>query len=189
MLSIANFSLKNRKAVIVAGASLFSALVTIVEYLSLAIPGLRIPFPWLPQLNLKFDMAEIPVVLSFFVYDFPVGLLTSAIVPLTIIARGTTNPIGAFLKGVAVLSTILGLAPLWKRSKFLSGALGTISRVILMSIVNLITLQALYGYSLETTLFFLPLIALFNAIHSILTIGGAYVIYEALLSRLPRFHK
>jgi len=185
-LSITNVSLKRRKALIVAGTSVFSALVAVVEYLSLAIPLLRIPFPWLPQLSLKFDMAEIPAALSFFVYGLPVGILTSAIVPLTIIARGTRNPIGAWLKGVAVLTTIVGLAPFWRRNRYLSGVLGTISRVFLMSIVNLVTLQLLYGYSLEVTLIFLPWIGVFNALHSVLTIGGAYIIYWGLILRLPR---
>lgn len=189
-MSTSSTVLKNRKAVIIAGASLFSALVAAVEYLSLAVPWLRIPFPLLPQLNLKFDMAEIPAALSFFVYGFPTGALTSAIVPLTIIARGTTNPIGAFLKGAAVLSTILGIAPLWNRNKYVSGALGIVSRVVLMSIVNLITLPTLYGYTLEAALLALPVIALFNAIHAVLTVGVAHIIYTAILSaRLPRLSK
>ena len=186
----ANTSLKNRKTITIAGASLFSALVAIVEYLSLAIPWLRISFPLLPQLHLKFDMAEIPAILSFFVYGFPVGILTSAIVPLTIIIRGTTNPIGAFMKGVAVLSTTLGLAPFWKKNKYISGALGTTTRVIIMTIINLITLQVLYGYSLETTLFFLPTLALFNATHGVLSIVVAYTIYVVLLlARLPKVNR
>ena len=187
-MSIPNTSLKNRKTTIIAGAAIFSALVAIVEYISLVIPVLRILFPIFPQLNLKFDMAEIPAALSFFVYGYPTGILTSAIVPLTIIARGTTNPIGAFLKGIAVLSTILGLAPLWKKNKYLSGTLGLISRVIVMSIVNMITMPILYGYSLEATLLILPALALFNAIHAVITIGVAYAFYKILLTRLPRFN-
>ena len=187
-MSIANTPLKNRKTAIIAGAAVFSALVAVVEYISLVIPVLRILFPIFPQLNLKFDMAEIPAALSFFVYGYPTGILTSAIVPLTIIARGTTNPIGAFLKGIAVLSTILGLAPLWRRSKYLSGALGMVLRVVIMSIVNMITLPILYGYTLEATLAVLPALALFNAVHAAITIGGAYAIYKILLTRLPRFN-
>lgn len=182
-------TLKNRKAIMIAGASLFSALVAAVEYLSLAIPILRIPFPLLPQLNLKFDMAEIPAVLAFFVYGFPAGSLTAAIVPLTIIVRGTTNPIGAVLKGVAVLSTTVGLAPFWKKSKPASGALGVLSRVALMTIVNWVSLQVLYGYSAGVTQSFLPVIALFNGVHAVLTIGIAYAIYIVLLcARIPRFN-
>ena len=185
-MSIINTPLKNKKTTIIAGAAIFSALVAIIEYISLAIPLLRIPFPLFP--TLKFDMAEIPAALSFFVYGYPTGILTSAILPLTIIARGTRDPIGAFLKGIAVLSTILGLAQLWERNKYLSGVLGTVSRVIFLSIVNLITLPTLYGYSLETTLFLLPTIALFNTAHAVITIGGAYAIYKILLGRLPKFN-
>jgi len=185
-LSTTHVPPKRQKSSLIAGTAVFSALVATVEYLSLAIPFLRIPFPWFPQLPLKFDMAEIPAVLSFFVYGLPVGILTSLIVPLTIIARGTTNPIGAWLKGLAVLATIVGLAPLWRRNRYLSGVLGTVSRVFLMSIVNLVTLPMLYGYSLEFTLISMPWIGIFNALHSVLTIGGSYIIYEALIIRLPR---
>lgn len=187
-MSTINTSLIKRKAVTVAGTAVFSALVAIVEYLSLVIPILRIPFPLMPELRLKFDMAEIPAVLSYFVYGLPVGILTSIIVPLIIIARGTTNPIGAWLKGLAILTTVIGLAPFWKRNKYLSGAFGTISRVVLMSIVNLVSLPILYGYSLEVTLLFLPWIGFFNLLHALLTIGGSSIIYSALMTRLPRRH-
>lgn len=182
-----NASLRSRKALIVAGTAVFSALVAAVEYLSLVVPFLRIPFPFLPQLQLKFDMAEIPAALSFLVYGLPVGILTSIIVPLTIIARGTSNPIGAWLKGLAVLATILGLAPLWRRNKYLAWALGTTSRVLIMSIANLITLPALYGIPIEAALIFTPWLGIFNASHSVLTIGGAYIIHRIIISRLPRF--
>ena len=186
----ASTSLKNRKTIIIAGAALFSALVAIVEYLSLAIPWLRISFPLLPQFNLKFDMAEVPAILSFFIYGFPTGVFTSAIVPLTIIIRGTANPLGAFLKGTAVLTTTVGLAPLWRKNKYISAILGTTSRVSIMTIINLVVLQLLYGYSLEATLFFLPAIALFNLIHGILTTVVAYTIYVVLLrSRMPEVNR
>jgi len=179
---------RKNKAITVAGAAIFSALVATVEYLSLVIPPLRIPFPFLPELQLKFDMAEIPAVLSFFVYGLPVGVLTSIIVPLTIIARGTSNFIGAWLKGLAVLATILGLAPLWRRNKYLAGALGTISRVLIMSISNLILLPTLYGIPLEATLIiYTPWLGIFNTLHSVLTIGVSYIIYRTIKFRLSQF--
>lgn len=186
-MSMGNASPKKRRTLLITGTAVFSALVATVEFLSLAIPLLRISFTLFPSLNLKFDMAEIPAALSFFVYGFPVGALTSLIVPLTIIARGTSNPIGAWLKGLAVLATIVGLAPFWRRNRYLSGALGTVSRVVIMSIVNFVALPILYGYSLAATLVVLPWIGLFNALHSILTIGVAYVIYYMLIRRLPKF--
>lgn len=170
------FTKQMTKSRVIAGTALFSALVAAVEYLSLAVPILRIPFAPLPYL--KFDMAEIPAALSYFVFGLPVGVATSLLVPLTIIARGTSNPIGAFIKGLAVLSTIVGFAPLVKRSKILAALTGIISRVLVMTVVNIV----MFG----TNPWVLLLTGVFNTVHTCLTIGGAYVLFEAITQRMPQ---
>lgn len=177
--------MQTKKSTLIAGTAVFSALVAIVEYLSVPFPVLRIPFPYLPYL--KFDLAEIPAALSFFVFGLPVGIATSFIVPLTIIARGTSNPLGAWIKGLAIFSTIIGFAPLAKKNKYLAGALGIGSRVIIMALVNAVILPMLFPnnprYNVE--LFIQLLIGVFNSVHAVLTIGGSYIIYKAILSRIP----
>jgi riboflavin transporter FmnP len=172
---------RGRRSLFIAGTAVFSALVAAVEYLSLAFPVLRISF--IPPLTyLKFDMAEIPAFLSFFVFGLPVGIATSLIVPLTIIARGTSNPLGAVVKGVAVLSTMLGFAPFAERNRWLAGALGLAFRVLVMGVINGLVLPLLLPqqYYAEYTVQLLS--ALFNALHAVLTIGGAYIIYWRLPS-------
>ena len=115
---------QDSKSIAIAGTAIFSALVAAIEYLSLAIPILRISF--LPLPYLKFDLAEIPAALSYFVFGLPVGVTTSLLVPLTIIARGTSNPLGAWIKGLAVLSTIIGFA-----SRFLTSDYPMSERIII----------------------------------------------------------
>ena len=170
------FTKQHTKSRLIAGTALFSALVAAVEYLSLAVPILRIPFPLNPIL--KFDMAEIPAALSYFVFGLPVGVATSLLVPLTIIARGTTNPVGAWIKGFAVLSTVVGFAPFAKRNKFLAAFTAIISRVLVMTLANI----AMFG----TDLWVLLLSGVFNLIHTVLTIGGATILFEAIVLRIPQ---
>ncbi|MEM2094232.1 MAG: hypothetical protein QXI32_02920 [Candidatus Bathyarchaeia archaeon] len=173
-------SVRARRSVLIAGTAVFSALVAAVEYLSLVFPILRISFP--PLTYLKFDMAEIPAFLSFLVFGLPVGVTTSLIVPLTIIARGTSNPLGAVIKGLAVLSTVLGYASFARRSKLISGLLGLASRVLAMAVVNGLLLPFLFPQQYYAELGVQLMSALFNAVHSVLTIGGAYIVYM----KLPR---
>jgi len=165
-----------RRSVLIAGTAVFSALVAAVEYLSLVFPILRIAF--VPPLTyLKFDMAEIPAFLSFFVYGLPVGTTTSLMVPLIIIVRGTTNPLGAVVKGLAVLSTIIGFAPLAQKNKWLAGAAGMTVRVLAMAAINGIVLPLLLPMQYSAELVVQAMSAVFNALHAVLTIGGAYIIY------------
>ncbi len=174
-----------RKSVLIAGTAVFSALVAAVEYLSLVFPILRVSF--VPPLTyLKFDMAEIPAFLSFFVYGLPVGTTTSLMVPLIIIARGTTNPLGAVIKGLAVLSTIVGFAPFAQKSKWLAGAAGMTVRVLAMAAINGIILPLLLPQQYSAELVVQALSAVFNALHAVLTIGGAYIIYWRMPGRITR---
>ena len=168
------FAKRSTKSRVIAGTALFSALVAAVEYLSLAVPILRIPFAPLPYL--KFDMAEIPAALSYFVFGLPVGVATSLLVPLTIIARGTSNPVGAWIKGLAVLSTIVGFAPFVNRNKFLATFTAIIVRILIMTIVNMV----LFG----TNLWVLLLTGIFNLIHTCLTIGVANILFKAIALRI-----
>lgn len=170
------FAKRNTKSRLIAGTALFSALVAAVEYLSLAVPILRIPFPLNPIL--KFDMAEIPAALSYFVFGLPVGVATSLLVPLTIIARGTSNPVGAWIKGFAVLSTIVGFAPLANRNKFLAAFTAMVLRILIMTLANIV----MFG----TEPLVLLLAGAFNLIHACLTIGGASILFEAIALRIPQ---
>ena len=174
---------RTRKSVLIAGTAVFSALVAAVEYLSLVLPILRISF--IPPLTyLKFDMAEIPAFLSFFVFGLPVGTTTSLMVPLIIIARGTSNPLGAVVKGLAVLSTMVGFAPFARRSRWLAGVSGLTVRVLAMGAINGLILPFLLPQQYSAELLIQAFSAVFNGLHAVLTIGGAYIVYWKMPGRV-----
>jgi len=172
-----------RKSVLIAGTAVFSALVAAVEYLSRVLPILR--FSFIPPVNyLMFDLAEIPAFLSFFVFGLPVGTMTSLMVPLIIIARGTRDPLGAVIKGLAVFSTMVGFAPLARRSRWLAGVSGLAVRVLAMGAINGLILPILLPQQYNAELLVQALSAVFNGLHAVLTIGGAYIIYWKMPKRI-----
>jgi hypothetical protein len=74
---------KNR-TVELTGTAILAALVIIFDY-SLKYSGLKIPFPWYP--NLKFDFTGIPIALSLFLYGFSSSIFTSFVAGVGIVAR------------------------------------------------------------------------------------------------------
>jgi len=120
--------------------------------------------------------------------------MTSIIAGVGIIFR-SGNIISAFMKVVAELSTVIGIhlgrtivkGRNEKKIKFVSWSIGMVSRVIVMSIVNLYILPNVYNLPFEVTFGLLPLIGIFNVVQGIITIGLGYFLFEAVKSRLPQW--
>jgi hypothetical protein len=95
------------------------------------------------------------------------------------------------MKVAAELSTVigihLGLQLIDSKSKYLSWVTGLISRILVMTIVNLYFLPNVYRVPLEATIGLLPLIGVFNAIQGTITIGLSYFLFEAIKTRFPRW--
>lgn len=114
---------------------------------------LSFPFPLLPYL--RFDLAELPVVLAFFLFG-PVPSIVSAIIYWLILNLvGSFVPVGPAMKLFAVASMILGM---WVGVKFyrrliglekvglllaLSILLGLVVRVVVMTFANFVVLALL----------------------------------------------
>lgn len=175
---------KDNKAVRLTGTAILAALVIVFDY-ALKYSGLKIPFPWYPVL--KFDFTGVPIALSLFLYGFPSSVSTSLIAGLGILAR-SGDFISATIKVSAELSTALGLY-LGNRfgSRYVSWGAGVLSRVIVMSVVNLIVLPNVYRVPMEVAMGLLPLIALFNIIQGAITIGFGLFLFQAVKSRLPQW--
>ena len=180
---------KNRVTTL-TGTSILAALVIVFDY-ALKYSGLKIPFPWYP--NLKFDFTGVPIVLSLLMYGPTSALVTSAVAGLGIFAR-SGNLLSATLKSVAELSTVVGLYIGWivsKRTSLggsnlgVSSVVGVASRIIIMTVVNLYVLPNLYGVPLEATIGLLPFIAAFNAVQGALSIGLGLFLDRAVRRRLP----
>jgi riboflavin transporter len=172
------------------GTAILAALVIVFDY-ALKYSGLKIPFPWYP--NLKFDFTGIPIVMSLFMYGFPSAITTSIVAGLGIVVR-SGNIISASMKVFAELSTVVGMhlglnvLSKGKESKnYLSWGLGVASRVIIMSAVNIYVLPNVYHVPMEATIGLLPLIGVFNVIQGIVTIGFGHFLFGAVKTRLPHW--
>lgn len=174
---------QENKSVRLTGTAILAALVIVFDY-TLKYSGLKIPFPWYP--NLKFDFTGIPIALSLFLYGFPSSVMTSLVAGIGIFAR-SGNVISATMKLAAELATVLGLHLGDRFGKYISWGAGLASRIIVMSVVNLYVLPNVYRVPIEAAIGLLPLIGVFNLIQGAITIGLGQFLYEAVRSRLPRW--
>jgi len=176
---------RGNKSVRLTGTAILAAMVIVFDY-TLKYSGLKLPFPWYP--TLKFDFTGIPIALSLFLYGFPSSVTTSLVAGVGIVAR-SGNLISASLKVVAELSTVLGIyiGNTIGKSRYVFLVTGLVSRVLVMSLVNLYVLPNIYNVPMDAAIGLLPLIGVFNLIQGTITIGLGYSLFEAVRFRLPRW--
>ncbi|GEM_PF-366526 len=177
---------RKRRTLTIAGTSILGALVVVFDY-SLKFTGLKIPFPWAPFL--KFDITGIPIFLALALYGLPSGTATSAVAFFAIAAR-SGKFVDASQKMLAEFSSILGASIFLHRKgqcwKALSAVCSLATRIVIMSISNLVVLPTFYNIPVEAVVVsFLPLLAVFNAIQGSITFFGGYIVYTLLRIRLP----
>ena len=196
-----------RGSVLVAYTAIFAALAILLTF-----GHAEVPFPILPYL--KFDFAEIPVMLALFLGGFGVGFSASVIhwIVLTI-ARGWF--LGPLMKFLAVAPMVIGS---WLGIKLVKGRslwktltmallLGIIFRVIVCSITNVVVLLWVapdylkfsasllksIGFNIssemEAVTLTLWFTAIFNAIHVFLSSIVAYMVFKATVKILPSIPK
>ena len=176
-----------RKSVFIAGTALLGAVVAVLDW-TFKLAGLKIPFPLLPTI-LKFDALGIPMLLSYFLFGFLSGTITSLVSWLSISFR---DPFSGFMKFLAEFSTIAGVflvlrarRPTGKLWKALSMASGVFVRVIVMAIANYALLPLFTTTRIEVVLAWLPAISIFNGIQGMVSVFGGFLVYEAIILRLP----
>ena len=180
---------KQNNTLRLTGTAVLSAMVIVFDY-ALRYSGLKIPFPWYP--NLKFDFTGVPISLCLFLYGFPSSLMTSLVAGLGIVVR-SGNLVSASMKVAAELSTVLGLhlgGLIYRdgaESRVVSSGLGLICRILVMTVVNIYVLPNVYGLPFEAALGLLPLIAVFNVIQGSITIGLGYFLFKAIKTRLSQY--
>jgi riboflavin transporter FmnP len=175
-----------RKSVFVAGTALLGGVVVVLDL----VVRLKIPFPPLPYL--KLDVLGVPMLLSSFLFGFFSGSITSLVAWLTI---STRDWFSGFMKFAAEFSTMMGVyivlktkgpsSAWWKALAMISGVL---VRVIVMAVANIALLPVFYStlyktYDAVTVL--IPLISLFNAVQGAVSVFGGFLVYEAVVLRLP----
>jgi riboflavin transporter FmnP len=172
---------------ILAGTATLSSLVVILDY-ALKYSNLKIPFPLLPYL--KFDFTGIPVVISALLFGLFPGILTSAVAFVAILTR-SGDFIGSSMKGLAELSTILGMSTGFKLFGRLritgSVSIGLASRVLMMTIVNLVflytgllLLPSLYNDALLT---WVLIVGAFNLAQGAVSAVGGCLVFEMIRKR------
>jgi len=175
---------ERRRSIFIARVAILSALVVIFDY-TMKFSGWKIPFPWLPFL--RFDFTGIPIVLSFLLLGLTSGATTSAVAFIAILVR-SGKAVDALMKAMAEFSTVLGMAlglRFKKIGKPASYALGIVSRIFFTTLANLVVLPSYQGIPFELTVQLSPLLGAFNVLQGSLSILGGYVIYEALIRRIP----
>ena len=174
----------------IAAIAIFTALSV-----ALVLSPLKFPAPYAPFL--KYQIWEIPIVAAFLLYGPLVGVTTSIINTIILLAVYPGDlPTGPLYNLTAVLSMLLGIYIIHrfaaerfsKRQETIltafSTVLGSIARVGVMSIVNWVFLRYPYpvGYSLpiEAIKSMLPVIGLFNATLALYTIPLGYFVSRAV---------
>jgi riboflavin transporter FmnP len=173
-----------------ARTAILSALVVVFDY-TLKFSGLKIPFP-VPGLQfLKFDFTGIPIVLSLLLIGPGSATVTSVVAFLAILVR-SGDVLSAFMKAIAEFSTILGmyagsawLKPSTRLAKPVSFLLGDLARILAMTVMWLLVLPVYTSMPFDFALLTSPLAAVFNAMQGMISMFGGYLIYEALIRRLP----
>jgi riboflavin transporter FmnP len=178
-----------RKSIFIAGTAILGAVVAVLDMLKV----LKIPYPPLPFL--VFDVVGIPMVLAYFFFGLFSGVIACFVALITISFRDPTGFKG-FMKCIAELATIIGAfivlrakSPSFshKRKKIFAGISSVALRVVVMAVVNVLLLPIVFPnfWTTETVIVLLPAFSVFNAIQGVISIAGGFLVYEAIMLRLP----
>lgn len=167
-------------------AKLSLTALTAALALAFSVLKLEAPFPVLPYL--KFDLAEVPVTLGFLLCGLPYGVAAETVHFLGLVARGA-DPLGAFMKFLAVVSMFLGA---YRFSSAVTRlALGVAARVAAMTLANYAYFYLLFpgflGYALKYTGSVYALFAytaLFNVIHGAATMAFSMLVVREVKKRV-----
>lgn len=175
---------------LVSAIALFVALAVVLNL------TVSFPAPYAPFLN--YEVWEVPIVLALLMYGLRTGVTVAILNTLSLeILNPGALPSGPFYNLLAILSMFLGILPGYSLSLRLrfgtmkrvttATALGILSRVVAMTVVNAVVLPLPYplGFSIPygSLSSFLYLIAIFNGTITLYTVPLAYSIYRGILTR------
>ena len=141
-----------RASLVAATSAIFGALAAV-----LAVLPLSFPFPLIPYL--RFEVAEIPVVIAFLGFGPLPGIVSALTYWGVLTLVGEFTPIGPAMKFLAVASMLLGLWVGFKLSKnsyrlglTLGFLFGSLLRVLAMTAANYVILLYLFPEFLDLSL-------------------------------------
>jgi riboflavin transporter FmnP len=173
--------------VFVAGTALLGALVAVLDWVY-KIGWLK--FSFVPPLTfLKFDALGIPMMLSYLLFGILSGTITSLVGWFSISFR---SPFSGFMKFAAEFSTMIGVYIVLRARSFSNVWLkiaalisGVLMRGIVMAMVNVLLLPIFTTTTQEFVLAWIHFIFAFNVIQGVISVFGGFLIYEAIVLRLP----
>jgi len=205
------------KKVVGRSSSLEIAFTIVFGALSVLLTLLKgfttFPFPVLTYL--KFEIAEIPCMVAYLAMGFKPGMASAIVYWLVLTPIGEFTPLGPAMKFAALASLILGMEAgrrlCGKNKSYMASVktlsvsmvLGTIARVIVMSVFNYLVLVVLFpefldlasmmlkaaglnaGTPANALITALTLTAVFNVIHSILSVLLPYLIVKTIVRLHP----
>ena len=137
----------DNRSVKIAGAATLGAMAFLLQLF------VKFPFPLLPWL--VFDFSEIPTVVAFLLFGPVWGFLSSTILWLIMVIRGSSFPPGPYMKLAAIVAMQVGMWLGFILAKkmgfgtsktFASGiALGLVIRVLLMTPINYVVVGVLFA--------------------------------------------
>lgn len=179
---------------------------------AITLTKLTLPFPPLPYL--KIDFSEVPVTVAMLLMGPVYGFLSSVIYWLVLTMRAG-DLLGPAMKFAAVSSMIVGFwmaSSVYRkvaRKKTIASTvvtgflLGSLLRVIVMSVFNYVVLLYIAPYyvdfiapllsslglpsetTMDVVIWSLLLTAIYNVIHSAVSVFPAYLLTKASLERVP----
>jgi riboflavin transporter FmnP len=183
-----------RKTIVIANVILFSALAIMLTSIKA-----EVPYPLLPYL--KFDFAEIPVMIVLLIVGPIPSLITEVIhwISLTITHGWVLGPLMKFISvvpmiigfwlGVTAYKRVSGGARYNSTICFILGnILGIIARVVVASIANIIVLMGgMYGTppTIAALMTILLLTGIFNMLHVPISSVVSAVIVKGAVARIP----
>lgn len=139
-------------------------------------------FPSAP--HLRFETADIPVLIAGFAFGPGAGLLVSFVMAVLMAAiTGLDGVVGAMMHFLSTGSLVLVASLIYRRRHTLGGAIigliaGSIVHTVLMPLVNLGVIPIVYGFSREQIVAMLPILFAFNAAKSGLNSIITLVLYK-----------
>jgi riboflavin transporter FmnP len=139
-------------------------------------------FPSAP--HLRFETADVPVLIAGFAFGPGAGLLVTFIMAVLMAAiTGLDGAVGALMHFLSTGSLVLAASFVYRRYHTLGGAiaglmLGSIAQTLAMPLVNLAIVPIIYGFSRDQVAGMLPILFAFNGVKAGLSSVITFLVYK-----------
>ncbi len=139
-------------------------------------------FPSAP--HLRFETADVPVLIAGFAFGPGAGLLVTFIMAVLMAAiTGLDGAVGALMHFLSTGSLVLAASFVYRRYHTLGGAIaglvaGTVAQTLVMPLVNLAIVPIIYGFSREQVASMLPILFAFNGVKAGLSSIITFLVYK-----------